>query len=235
MKKLCILVSLAGALYAPTVQAGLVQLYNDTSNFSWMNAGEFRAVTTDHSLDGVLQFYGDNAKNVLNGGGFQTFCIEHNEYFTPGRGYTWSISPNAMYGGQPSGGDPISQGTAFLYSQFASGTWSLYNYTLGPGRVNSAHELQRAIWALENEDGGALSDAIKLALREEFGAASTEADWRIDNNGKYNVRALNLGTPGCVQDQLVMVPEPSTYIAAALLGFPVLVNGLRVWRKRRLR
>jgi len=30
---------------------------------------------------------------------------------------------------------------------------------------------------------------------------------------------------------VVPVPEPGTWVAAALLGIPVLVNGLNVWRK----
>lgn len=36
------------------------------------------------------------------------------------------------------------------------------------------------------------------------------------------------------QDLIGPVPEPSTYVAAALLGIPVLVNGIRSYRKRRV-
>jgi hypothetical protein len=59
---------------------------------------------------------------------FQTFCIETTEFFSPGATYTASTSDNALYGGHPPGGVPVTLGTAWLYSEFASGGLSTYGY-----------------------------------------------------------------------------------------------------------
>src|SRR4029077_5677849 len=83
-----------------------------------------------------------------------TFCIEDNEFVYPDTLYNQTINPEAIGGGD--GGphpDPVSQGTGWLYSQFAAGT--LPGYAYGVGRLASADLLQKAIWFLEEESGGA--------------------------------------------------------------------------------
>ena len=85
-------------------------------------------------------------------GGFETFCIEYSEHFSPGSTYYYGISQGAMNGGLSGGNpDPISRGTAWLYLQFAKGTLAGYNYALGPGGNASAAALQATIWWLEGE------------------------------------------------------------------------------------
>jgi len=237
MKKLCIAIALAGALSAPTLQAAMqVNVYQDTGQYSSGSGGEFEAVP-NADLSWVMANYSPLAKGGPgNGAGFQTFCIETSEQFNPGALYNVALSDRAKYNGVPvTGFDVISVGTAFLYSQFASGTLSGYNYTYGAGRTAKAAELQNAIWNLEGE-GGSISAAIATILQGEFGATSTIADWDDDATGwAYGVRAMNLtsASDNTIQDMLVVVPEPTTMIAGALLLLPFGASTIRFLRKNR--
>jgi hypothetical protein len=184
---------------------------------------------------------------VGGGGGFQTFCVEYNEHFYPGTTYWASISDRATYGSQYPTGDPISIGTAWLYSQFAAGTLGQstpspsdnYNYTSGSGRVASAGLLQQAIWFLEGETGGVDNLYVALARATlHLGNAGLQGDQ--GGAYEYGVRALNMWSSAtthnqstAIQDQLVVVPEPTTIIAGALLLLPFGVSTLRILRKKR--
>ena len=130
MKKLLVLVGLAWLLCAPALQAATVTPFQNTANYSSGNGGEFRAMPSVE-LNWVINNYSDLARNALGQGGFQTFCIETSEFFSPGTAYTATINDRAMFGSAGSGGDPISIGTAWLYRQFASGTLSGYDYLYG--------------------------------------------------------------------------------------------------------
>ena len=65
-------------------------------------------------------------------GTFQTFCVEDSEYFSPGSTYNVQLNTAAVYGmpGATSGSEPVTLGTAWLYSQFANGSLSGYDYYL---------------------------------------------------------------------------------------------------------
>ena len=250
MKKLFTVMSLAGMMAAPNLFATMqVTLIDNTSQYSYANGGEFRAVG-NAGLDAVVNWaaYSAATKGTVGAGDvgswgyssglsgkmyFQTFCVEYNEEFTPGNTYNVGISQNAMYGGQPMGGDPISIGTAWLYSQFAAGTLSGYNYVYGGGRQNSASAgaLQQAIWWLEGESGG-----VKTSFVTTAESALSLNDTTIKNNssGAYGVAVLNLGAAGAVQDQLVIVPEPTTVIAGALLLLPLGASAVRILRRNRV-
>jgi hypothetical protein len=229
MKQLWVLVGLVGLLCAPALQAAMVTPVNDTSNYSYGNGGEFRVLSSD--LSWVLPNYVSSTSGTVGTTPyFQTFCIETSEYFSPGTAYSATMSDRAMYGRQNPGGDPISLGTAWLYSQFAAGTLSGYNYTYGGGRVASAGTLQEAIWYLEGE-GGANNGFVTMAAAAVYNAGYG-SDVFANANGAFNVLALNLGNPGSVQDQLVVVPEPTTMIAGALLLLPFGVSTLRILRKK---
>jgi hypothetical protein len=178
---------------------------------------------------------------------FQTFCVEYNEEFYPGTSYGVAISSRAMYGSQPPTGDPISIGTAWLFSQFAGGTLSGYDYSYGSGRSSStsAGALQQAIWWLEAEPNGARNSFIDTAETALYGVGHTggiyDTDILTDANGAFGVVVLNLGDAGKVQDQLfiapelasVPVPEPTTVIAGALLLLPFGASTLRILRRNR--
>jgi hypothetical protein len=124
-------------------------------------------------------------------------------------------------------------GVAYLYSQFAAGTLSGYDYTYGGGRVASAGTLQQAIWYLlgEYQEGAQLTG---FALTDLQNSGIAQANWTDAANGAYGVADMVLGTPGAAQDQLVMVvPEPTTMIAGALLLLPFGASTLRILRKNR--
>ncbi len=179
------------------------------------NGGEFNISSAD--FNPTTMGY---AANTISGGGFETFCVEANEYFTPGSAYYYAISQAAVNGGISGGNpDPISLGTAFLYSQFAKGTLGGYDYgTLG-GSSASAGSLQATIWWLEGEasDPGT-SNIFRDAVLTQFG---TVAGAMADSNGAYGVGVLNLwvdhGHTKVAQDQLVLVPEGGSTLI--LLGF----------------
>lgn len=249
MKRLVVLAGVVGMLSAPAVQAAMqVTLMDDTSQYSYGNGGEFRAVGNSDLLGALynLAAYSSSTKGTVGAADvgswgyssglagqsyFQTFCIETSEEFSPGAAYNVSLSDKAKYGSQGPNGDPISIGTAYLYSQFAKGILSGYNYAYGGGRTTSAGALQQAIWWLEDETGGVKNSFITAA--ETALGNLTDAQIKADAYGAYGVMALNLGAPGAVQDQLVLVPEPATCVAGALLLLPFGVSTLRVFRKNR--
>ena len=141
------------------------------------------------------------------------------EEFSPGSTYNVTISQDIMFdGGLFPSGEPITMGTAWLYSQFAAGTLSgisePYDYSYGSGRIATAGDLQQAIWYLQNEQPLIGNGANGTAF---YNAAAAALGGNINNpsNGTYGVVALNLwninqdGSNGAgAQDQLMIVPEP---------------------------
>ncbi len=167
-------------------------------------------------------------------GGFETFCIEYNEHFSPGSSYTYQVSPNAI--STPS--DPVSVGTAYLYSMFAQGSLSGYNYS----STTSAGNLQNTFWFLEG-DQPSMPNTFLALLTTEFGSvAAAQGDSFTYNNGNvvnaasFGVAALNLGGiannwPN--QDQLVYqgrqnVPDGGTTLM--LLGMAM--GGMSLLRRK---
>jgi hypothetical protein len=72
------------------------------------------------------------------------------------------------------------------------------------------------------------------ALLDLQNSGIAEANWTAAANGAYGVQDMVLAQPGQVQDQLVIVvPEPTTMIAAALLLLPFGASTLRILRKTR--
>ena len=215
--------------------ADQVVLYSQ-GNYSNGSGGEFTAkiaqTSTGPDLDLNWAYYADNTRDIGDyDPSFQTFCVEYGEYFYSGVPYYVTISDSAFNGGVGSGGDPISLGTAWLYYQFATGTLGNYNY--GSDRSTSAGYLQDIIWYLEGEVGAITNpvanpfDDMLTTKFESIGNA------KADNNGTYSVAVLNLydSKGGLRQDQLVLVPEPSTLLllGAGLLGLGLL--GRRKFKK----
>ena len=139
---------------------------------------------------------------------FGTFCIEGNEYFSPGSTYNVALNDRAINGGiyTPTPGyDKISQGTGYLYSQFALGTLSGFTYN----NSAAALSLQQMIWWLEGEIGSGLAPSSISGnpfvglLNAQFGDLTTA---KLDYTGS-EVKVMNLtnGNGGFQQDQLVYV------------------------------
>ena len=237
MKKLSIMLSLAGVMAAPSLFASMsVQLYQDTGNYSYGNGGEFRAVG-NADLNAVVSFgsYSAATSGTLASGGqyFETFCTELLEEFTPGNSYAVSaIGNNAMYN-HTSGpnGIPITLGIAYLYSQFAAGTLNGYDYTYGSGRTTTAGQLQTAIWIMLGETSGTMATWVTDDLTAALGSDTSK--WYQASDGAYGVHDMVLLQPGDAQDQLVVVPEPTTVLAGALLLLPFGASTLRILRRTR--
>jgi hypothetical protein len=99
--------------------------------------------------------YSTEAKNIVSQGvftstpSFQTFCLEVNEHAVSPSYFI--ISGAAVRGGTGTY-DTTSQGTAYLYSQFAQGLFNTTPFYPASGpRSIQAGLLQAAIWALEDE------------------------------------------------------------------------------------
>ena len=197
--------------------------------------GEF----TLHPLTGWLNLSGYSAQTKDQGpsiSSFQTFCIEENEYLYPyDATYEGVLTGQAENGGK--GGphpDPISRGTAYLYSQFAQGTLAGYNY--GANRSVSAAALQEAIWWLEEEIPSYTNGNIFINLVASQFSLATIRELNA-TAGQYGVYVLNLsGAPnGVAQDQLyykpsvgsASVPDSGTTLALLGLAMAGMVRALR--------
>lgn len=169
--------------------------------------------------------------------GFETFCIEYNEHFSPGSNYNTQVSPGAIKGGNITS-DPVSVGTAYLYSLFATGSLTGYNYN----STTSAGNLQNTIWFLEGERNGLPSGPLiadpgtfDTLLTSKFG--SNTANWTADSyNGwtaaSFGVAALNMGTSPTFpnQDQLIYVGVPDGGTTLILIGLAM--SGLAFFRRK---
>jgi hypothetical protein len=210
---------------------------NGYGPYQYDRGGEF-TFTPDGGLSWILNNYANDAKF---GNGFQTFCLEENEYVYPNTQYSAVLGNAAIKGGI--GGtivtingvpqDPLSKGTAWLYYQFSQGALTGYDYS-PTGRTASADALQKTIWWLEGEaiDPGT-GNTFRNNVISHFTGGITEA--MSNNNGLYHVMVVTLwvqdkagdlslntdGTPKYLrQDMLATVPvPPAVYLlGAGLIG-----------------
>ena len=182
------------ALANPLNHSGTANNWYTASGFQSGLGGEFYFQTVSGPVNNSA--YHSLAKN--QGGvsdSFQSFCLEWNEWLG-GAGVSYTVNDQAMLGGVSNqhgagsqGGDPLSLGTTWLYSQFAQGV--LGNYFTAADRKTMAGFLQNAIWALEDEisDPAAGSNPFFDAAALEFGGyAAAQANAA---SGQYGVWVLN--------------------------------------------
>jgi hypothetical protein len=175
------------------------------------------------------------APSVLVGGGFETFCVDRNIGITiPG---TYNATVDAT--GAITGGQQVSLGTAYLYSQFATGVLAGYNYTPGVNRANSAYMLQLAIWTLQLQYGygstlgttladltaDLLNPFVTAAANAFGGGTSGLLAAMAGSNGTFGVGALNLtfatgpNTGAPAQSMLTLLPDGGTTLMLMGIGF----------------
>ena len=250
MKKL-LLIGVSGLAFALTAQAafqGTVTIASTRPAGGGSGIYGGGAFTAD-VISGLSSVIGGNGLTGAAGSGFSTFCIEFNEHISLPGTYYANIGFAAINGsGGPLHPDPVSKATAWLYSQFRSGT--LAAATGGVYQNNNAENdaLQQAIWWLEQETsafgvgapGGSevsFNNYLVAAAVTATGAADALTARTIAANGAYGVVALNLydrNTGDAMQSQLAIVPETSTIVAGALLLLPLGASAVRILRKNRV-
>lgn len=250
ISKLACLGAVAIASIVPNVGADTVTVRRLTGYAGANGGGEFNVTASN-----PLLFCGVYSRStyITSGGitGFESFCLEEKEAIGGGTVYNYTLSQAAKLGGAtpaqrgrlpgdntPS--DPLSLGSAWLYTQFSAGTLPGYDYTPGAGRIASATDFQKALWALENEtDASNVPWDTLVAGNVFFNAAVSHfgglAAARVDNNGLFNAEVMTLttGTGSRIKNaQDIIVRTADGGATLALLGAGL--TGLAMARRRML-
>lgn len=165
------------------------------------------------------QFVTDGGAAI--GPSFLTFCLERSESLSFGVRYDYTIDAGAKQGGGGAVGgvDPISIGTAWLYTQFVS----------VPGFATTElqlKDLQRTIWYLEGEGNeGGYNYLVSGMYSSAYTALNPLGfpDITVDNDGYFNVWAINPTQNGEVRQSVLKTPDGG--LTLVLLGIGMCVLG----------
>jgi len=122
-----------------------------------MSASVALAIPTSGTIQGVqnTSSYSDGGQFTawVNGElstSFQTFCVEIFNEFSPGSSYFYTLGQTTH--NNPPGASPLTLGTAWLFSQYASGAFGGTDiggqYFLTPAKSG---ELQAALWYFQSQ------------------------------------------------------------------------------------
>jgi len=225
--------------------------------------GEFTVIPTNTALlNGYVLGAGSNTatgtkitdpdSGLVGDVGFQTFCLELNVQINslPTGPLPYTISPTVLNGKT----NPLTAGVAYLYSQFAQGILSGYDYvdytqsftSLGETspRGTDAAYLQSAIWYLQgditlaNADGTSnayIGDLITAGLLNSAGTTGTALS--AASADQYGVEVLNLGNVADNYDLQAMLvyqtpskATPDGGTTVALLG--IAFGGIEFFRRK---
>jgi len=197
-------------------KADSIVLYQNS--YSFLSAGEFTADTSSQ------YFLAGYVPATIVNGGFETFCMEASVYFKPGVSYNYNLSNS------DSQGRNLTEGAAFLYSQFAQGTLPGYGYTDAAKRKVDAGELQAAIWYLQGGQSGKHGFAFGGTGNPFYDLAVSNLGSNhilTPNDGLFSVQILELWDPAnnAHQNQLVLNPSLGAQIPESS-SFSLLAFGL---------
>lgn len=245
MKKVTILTVIMLLMVTGLSEAGTIGYLSESAspfspNILGSRGGEFRIYGADTDYAPVSALVTNAYGNVAID--FVSFCIEETELVGASGSYYYDVGPNAINGGLGGGSpDPVSNQTAWLFSQFWNGTLSDYDFTnTGTGRSADAGQLQAAFWFLEDElTAGQITTMASLTKANSWIADANIAvtNGYRNGDGGLRVQALNLYTNSAgtnrAQDMLVAttaVPTPSAWGAGLLL-----LGSLGIMRQRNRR
>jgi hypothetical protein len=232
--------ALVGATVTGARADSLLLDVSQYGNLDGYGGGEFTAIT-DLSTSSY-------AASTLIGGGFETFCMAYNEEFVPnnwGNSTPFDFTLGNQILSNPTGAvsSTLTEGTAWLYSQFASGNLAGYDYTntSSIGRAGTAEELQIALWWLQQSPGAPAADELFNASNPfetmvvsnfgSIGGAMTSAPSDYDGVQIMVVTNSNPsdGSTPYAQPQLYYnVPDNGTTVA--LLGMALV--GMVLFKRR---
>ena len=152
----------SSALAGPDIQIGW-------GDYSQSPGGAFKVTVLNPVINGYAV-----------GESFDTFCLEKKEHIAIGAKYWVSMDKVAVGGGSATGSDPLSGATAWLYNEFLEGSLAIDSNA-------EAGAVQKAVWALEEEDNPALLGGDALSFYNNAKASS----WAANDDTK-NICVLNL-------------------------------------------
>jgi hypothetical protein len=162
--------------------------------------GEFTLqISTASAISSYIA--GKTSGLVSGAANFQTFCVETSEYIYPSTSYNAVVNPNGV---TVYGNSHLTEGAAYLYSQFAQGTLAGYSY--GTGRTTTAGQLQNAIWAfmgLDSQVTTANNTFYAAAATALGGLTAAQTTAAVGYDGVYVLNLYTIGTGTAAQDQLI--------------------------------
>lgn len=201
---------------------------------------------------GEMQLHLDSGLTLVQtdmNGYWLSSCLEHNEgigsstqYYgiinesgTPANPISYSVNGGVAGQTGPSG-DPLSGGTAWLYTHFRAGDLNTIVAGFTYNDTPSATSLQNAIWYLEDEIANPVGDSLAQAL---LAAAAPHMNDSLGSVRVLNIYGLNSSGDGpnlndLRQDQLVLVGDhPFVPLPSAAWGGGMLLAGMIAWALRR--